>query len=192
MVLAPNPRKATLPEPFSFETRDKAMIEKKEEKIRQIIEEEKKAREFHAKPVMKEEAVKMPAIKPLATTKVEPFKLAIEERCEERLAKWQEGVQKELEEQRRQAYFKASDPKVLAKAPFEPKPSEKPLSEVGNFMLHSERRAREREEFDVMLKKREAEMEGAKREQEQRKRREEEEERNRLRKEAVPKAQPIR
>ena len=181
-----------MPEPFSFETRDKAMVEKKEEKIRQILEEERKAREFHAKPVMKEEAIKMPAIKPLATTKVEPFKLAIEERCEERLAKWQEGVQKELEEQRRAAIFKASDPKVLTKAPFEPKPSEKPLSEVGNFMLHSERRAREREEFDVMLKKREAEMEGAKRELENRKRREDEEERNRLRKEAVPKAQPIR
>ena len=66
------------------------------------------------------------------------------------------------------------------------------MSEVGNFMLHSERRAMEREAFDVMMKKKEAEMEGAKRELEMRKRREEEEEVNRLRKEAVPRAQPIR
>ena len=66
------------------------------------------------------------------------------------------------------------------------------MSEVGNFMLHSERRAMEREAFDVMMKKKEAEMEGAKRELEMRKRREEEEEVNRLRKEAVPRPQPIR
>ena len=112
VLLPPHPRKATQPEPFSFETRDKAMIEKKEEKIKRILEEEKKAREFHAKPILKEDAVKMPALKPLATTKVEPFKLQIEERCEERLAKWHEGLKKELEEQRRAALFKASDPKV--------------------------------------------------------------------------------
>ena len=113
VLLPPNPRKATLPEPFSFENRDKAMFEKKEDKIRQVLEEEKKAREFHAKPIMKEEAIKIPQVKPQPTTKVEPFKLAIEERCEERLAKWQEGVEKELEEQRKAALFKASAPKVF-------------------------------------------------------------------------------
>ena len=81
---------------------------------------------------------------------------------------------------------------VLSTAPFQPRPSEKPLSEVGNFMLHSERRAQEREAFDIKLKQKEAEMEGAKRELESRRRREEEEEVNRMRKQAVPKAQPIR
>ena len=82
--------------------------------------------------------------------------------------------------------------KVLAKAPFQPKPSEKPLAEVGNFMLNSERRAREREAFELKLKQKEAEMEGAKRELEARKKREQEEEVARLRKEAVLRAQPIR
>ena len=81
---------------------------------------------------------------------------------------------------------------MLAKAPFQPKPSEKPLSEVGNFMLHSERRALERGAFEVKLKQKEAEIEGAKRELQMRKKREEEEEVARLRREAVPKAQPIR
>ena len=113
VLLPPNPRKATLPEPFSFENRDKVMMEKKEEKIKQILDEEKKAREFHAKPIMKEDAIKVPARKPQPATKVEPFKLAIEERCEERIAKWQEGLEKQLEEQRRAALFKASEPKVL-------------------------------------------------------------------------------
>ena len=79
---------------------------------------------------------------------------------------------------------------VLSTAPFQPRPSEKPLSEVGNFMLHSERRAQEREAFDIKLKQKEAEMEGAKRELESRRRREEEV--NKMRKQAVPKAQPIR
>ena len=114
VLLPPHPRKATLPEPFSFENRDKAMFEKKEEKIKQVLEEEKKAREFHAKPILKEDAVKMPARQPQQPTKVEPFKLQIEERCEERLAKWQEGVEKELSDQRKAALFKASEPKVLS------------------------------------------------------------------------------
>jgi len=192
VLLPPHPRKATLPTPFSFENRDKIMMEKKEEKIKQILEEEKKAREFHAQPIMKEHSVKVPARPPPQATKVAPFKLRTEEKCEERLAKWQEGVEKELEEQRKAALFKASEPKVLKKAPFQPKPSEKPLSEVGNFMLNSERRALERGAFEVKLKQKEAEIEGAKRELEMRKKREEEEEVLRLRREAVPKAQPIR
>ena len=113
VLLPPQSRKATMPEPFSFETRDKVLMEKKEEKIKQIIEEEKKAREFHAKPILKEDAIKMPARQPIPATKVEPFKLRIEEKCEERLAKWQAGVEKELEDQRKAAHFRASEPKVI-------------------------------------------------------------------------------
>merc|ERR1712112_15746 len=143
-------------------------------------------------PILKEDAIKMPARQPIPGTKVEPFKLRIEEKCEERLAKWQAGVEKELEDQRKAAHFRASEPKVLAKAPFQPKPSEKPLAEVGNFMLHSERRALERGAFEVKLKQKEAEIEGAKRELQMRKKREEEEEVAKLRRGAVPKAQPMR
>ena len=44
-----------------------------------------------------------------------------------------------------------------------PKPSEKPLSEVSNFELHSDRRARDREEYDLQRKQKEAELEGMKR-----------------------------
>ena len=59
-------------------------------------------------------------------------------------------------------------------------------------MLHSERRAKEREDFEIKQKQKEAEMEGAKRELEARRQREEEEEVARRRREAVHKAQPIR
>ena len=59
-------------------------------------------------------------------------------------------------------------------------------------MLHSERRAKDREEFEIKQKQKEAEMEGAKRELEARRQREEDEEVARRRREAVPKAQPIR
>lgn len=112
VLLPPVPRKSTQPAPFSFETRDKLLLEKKEDKIQKILEEERKAREFHANPIMKEEAIKMPARQPPAATKPEPFRLAIEERVEERLTKWQASVQKELEDQRKAALFKATDPKV--------------------------------------------------------------------------------
>ena len=78
----------------------------------QLHEEEKKAREFHAKPILKEDVVKIPVAKPAAPTKVEPFKLQIEERVGERLTKWEENMKKELEEQKKAALFKASEPKV--------------------------------------------------------------------------------
>jgi targeting protein for Xklp2 len=82
---------------------------------------------------------------------------------EERLHKWQEEVKKELKEQREAANFKARPVTVLDKQPFQPKPSDKPLSEVSNFELHSDRRAREREEFEQMRKQKEAELEANKR-----------------------------
>ena len=167
-------------------------MEKKEEKIKQIYEEEKKAREFHAKPIMKEDAVKVPEMQKIAPTKPEPFKLQIKERVDARLTQWQENVEKELEEQKRAAEFKATEATVLEKAPFVPKPSDKPLSEISNIVLHSDRRAEEREAFDLKVKQKEVDMEGAKREQEERRKREEQEEVARLRKAAVHRAQPIR
>ena len=63
---------------------------------------------------------------------------------------------------------------------------------MGNFSLHSERRAEERTKFEIKMKQKEAEIEGAKRELEMRKKREEEDEVQRLRREAVPRANPIR
>jgi len=192
VALPPPCKKSTIAEPFSFAERDKVLMEKKEEKIKQVLEEEKKAREFHAQPIMKEDHFKAPAVQSLAPTKPEPFKLKIEERVEARLTQWQENVEKELEDQKKAALFKATEAKVLNQVPFMTKPSDKPLSEISNFKLHSDRRAEEREAFDLKVKQKEADLEGAKREQEERKKRDELEEITRLRKAAVHKAQPIR
>jgi hypothetical protein len=80
-------------------------------------------------------------------------RLAIDERVESRLAKWQvrsqdlpppsisynlpqDTLAKELEDQRKATQFKASDARVLTSAPFVTKPSDKPLSEISNFTLH--------------------------------------------------------
>ena len=73
------------------------------------------------------------------------------------------------------------------------KPSDKPLSQIDpNFMLHSDRRAEERQEYDMARKNKEAELDGAKRQMEERRRHEEEMEIQRLRREAIHKAQPVR
>ena len=58
--------------------------------------------------------------------------------------------------------------------------------------MHSDRRAEEREAFDLKVKQKEVDMEGAKREQEVRRKREDQEEIAKIRKAAVHKAQPIR
>lgn len=39
--------------PFSFDVRDQRLKQKKEEYIKNVYEEEKKAREFHARPIPK-------------------------------------------------------------------------------------------------------------------------------------------
>ena len=61
-----------------------------------------------------------------------------------------------------------------------------------NFQLHSDKRAEEREEYDMKRKNKEAEMDAARRQLEERRRHEEELEVQEMRKAAVHKAQPIR
>ena len=68
-----------------------------------------------------------------------------------------------MQQQREAAQFKARPATVLEHAPFIPLPSDKPLSEVSNFELHSDRRALERENFEHKKKEREVELEAMKR-----------------------------
>jgi len=194
VILPTIAKKSTVPQPFSFSERDQTLMQKKEDKIKKVLEEEAAAREFHAQPILAPPP--LPPRKPVEATQPKPFALKIDERVDSRVAKWQEDVQKELEEQRRAATnFKAQEAKVLTKAPFEPKIPEKPLREIDNIsrpFAHSEKRAEERAKYELEQKQKEAELEGAKRLLEERRKREEEEEIARIRREAVPKAQPIR
>jgi len=194
VILPTIAKKSTIPQPFSFSGRDQTLPQKKEEKIKKVLEEEAAMREFHAQPILAPPP--LPPRKPVEATQPKPFAFQIDERVDSRVAKWQEEVTKELEEQRKAASnFKAQEATVLTKAPFEPKIIEKPLRELDNIsrpFAHSEKRAEERAKYDMGMKNKEAELEGAKRLLEERRKREEEEEISRKRREAVPKAQPIR
>ena len=81
---------------------------------------------------------------------------------EVRLDKWQKDVEDELRRQREAANFRAAPASVLEKEPFLPAKSEKPLAEVSNFELHSDRRAREREAYEAERMQKEAELEARK------------------------------
>lgn len=192
--LPPAARKSTQPEPFSFEQRDQSTLARKEDRLRRAMEEERQARQFHANPVPKavETGGRLPERQPMALTKPEPFRMAIDERVDARVAKWQEGLKEELEEQRRATQFKASEARSLVIPPFVPKPSEKPLSEISNFTLHSDRRAEERAAYELERSAKEAGLEGQRRELEERRRRQEEEEVARQRRAAVHRAQPVK
>jgi len=126
-------------------------------------------------------------------TQAEPFNLLIEQRVEERKRKWEEDVENELKQQREATKFKARPARVLEEESFVPKPSDKPLTEIDpNFQLHSDKRAEEREEYEMKRRNKEAEMDAARIQMEERRRYDEDLEIKRMRKEAVHKAQPVR
>lgn len=192
--LPPASKRSTVPAPFSFSERDQHTVQKKEERIKKIFEDEKAAREFHANPINKGvvENQRLPERKIQPPTQAKPFNLKIEERVETRLNKWQEDIKKELDDQRKAANFKANEPRVLHQAPFMIKPSDKPLSELSNFTLHSDRRAEDREKYERERLRREVDLEQAKREGEVRRKHEQADQVAKMRKQAVHKAQPIK
>ncbi|KAB7499326.1 Targeting protein for Xklp2-like protein [Armadillidium nasatum] len=185
-------KKRTEPKPFSFDARDTEMIRKKKEKIKMMIEEEKKLAEFHAQPMPVLDTVKgLPPKKPPTPTKVQPFNL----RSDIRGTAKQQNLQTELEELERleeqQRKFVAQPDTVLHKKPFVPEKSRKPSTTVEEFRLNTDKRAEERRSFDEHLKEKEEEMEANRKLMEERKQKEEEEEIKELRKKIVHKAQPI-
>ena len=50
---------------------------------------------------------------------------------------------------------KATEAKVLNMEPFLPKPADKPLIEISNFKLHTDKRAEDRANYDQQKKKKE-------------------------------------
>lgn len=185
--------KTTTPEPFSFETRDKEVLAKKEAKVQEIYRQEQEARIFHAQPLPdQKEQVGIPVRKTKPVTKPEPFNLEGETDGAKLAERWAQQVQRELDEQKKKcSSFRARPANVLYQEPFKPEKPTKPLTDISDFQLNTERRAECREEFE----KRRHDMEMARLEEMERKRRLEEEEENqevaRLRQQAVHKAQPI-
>jgi hypothetical protein len=75
----------------------------------------------------------------------------------------QQQLRQKMEEEARKlqqaAQFKARPAIVLHKKPFEPKKSSHPFTDITTIELNTERRAKEREEFDAKIKQEQAELE---------------------------------
>ncbi|KAK3608033.1 hypothetical protein CHS0354_031019 [Potamilus streckersoni] len=184
--------KATVPQPFTFDERDKLMMQKKEEKIQEILEEEKRARDFVANPLPNLSPDVLPPKKVKPPTRPESPHLKIDARGAKRAAEWKAKVEEQLNKEREAAIFKALPSTVVHKDPFVPKKSSKVLTEVSNVELSTVKRAMQREAFDMHRKAQEAELEAAKRQREMEKEEEEREAIEKLRQEAVHKANPIK
>lgn len=130
------------PIPFSFEKRDELLKKKKEEKIKQQIELEKKeASLFKAKPI--------PGIvrKNMRTTTKSS------------------NVSSTSSDNKENYHFEARPASVLFKKPFKPEKQVRAIIPV-EFDMNTDKRAVERQQFDYHLKQKEAEMERLRKERE--------------------------
>ncbi|XP_048034407.1 targeting protein for Xklp2 isoform X3 [Megalobrama amblycephala] len=183
--------------PFSFEERERERRVMKEKKMEELRNEEMP--HFKAQPLPKFDEVHLPEKKVAEPTKPAPFKLMVDERGAAKGERWEQMMKEELKRQAEAACFKARPNSVVHKEPFAPKKENRSiLANTTNsavpegFHLATERRAKERLEFEKELSEKEALK--ARMEEEQARVREEQEKEEiaRLRQEQVRKAQPIR
>ncbi|KAM7005086.1 targeting protein for Xklp2 isoform 3-T3 [Passerculus sandwichensis] len=183
--------------PFSFDARDRERQIQKEKKIEELQKEE--VPKFKAQPLPYFDEVKLPEKKVKPATQPEPFHLQVDERGAAKLQSWKQQLEEDLKRQKEAACFKAGPNTVVYQEPFVPKKEHRMLPEnlsgsvvPESFELATERRARERQEFEKRL----AEVEALKESYEEQIRREQEElekeEVAKLRQEMVHKANPIR
>lgn len=161
---------------------------KKEERIKQVLEEEKKMREFHANPRPKYLASRNSSCNSsLKSANSSHVSIKLQSLyCLVRVIVFQKSNETLCEQ------FKARPATVLYKEPFMPKYGEKPLTEIAEFHLSCEQRMQERKQFDLEQKEREDKLRAIKEEEEKAKKIKEEEEREMFRKQTEIKAQPIR
>ncbi|XP_015737356.1 targeting protein for Xklp2 isoform X2 [Coturnix japonica] len=176
--------------PFSFDSRDRERLLQKEKKIEELQKEE--VPKFKALPLPYFDHVKLPEKKVKNPTQPEPFNLQIDERGAAKQQSWKQQLEEDLKKQKEAACFKARPNVVMYQEPFVPKKENKMLSVPESFELATEKRAKERQEFEKRL----ADLE-ARREKLQQRVRQQEEEREKeeiakLRQELVHKANPIR
>jgi len=182
--------KKTEVKPFSFETRDKKRYMQKEEKIKKILEEEDKLREFEAQPVPSFSPEALPLVQRKSVTNPQPF--AISKGSIQYQQKLKEKLQREEEENKRKRAFKAHEATVTSKEPFKPVQGLIPPTNPQEVISNLEVRAKERSKFEEWKHEKESQLEEHKarilKEQEI----EELKEIKQLRKDAVPKSYPIR
>ncbi|KFP19424.1 Targeting protein for Xklp2-B, partial [Egretta garzetta] len=183
--------------PFSFDARDRERQIQKEKKIEELQKEE--VPKFKALPLPYFDHVKLPEKKVKTPTRPEPFNLQIDERGAAKLQSWKQQLEEDLKRQKEAACFKARPNTVVYQEPFVPKKENKLLSESlsgsivpENFELATEKRAKERQEFEKRLADIEAIKEKHQEQVRQQQEEREKEEVAKLRQELVHKANPIR
>ncbi|XP_072412959.1 targeting protein for Xklp2 isoform X2 [Chiloscyllium punctatum] len=185
-------------QPFSFEARDKQREALKEKKIQELRKELTEFPSFKAQLLPDFNSTRLPEKMVKSPTKVQPFHLCLEERGAIRDQRWAQMMKEELRQQKEAACFKANPNSVIYREPFLPKKADRSLIEnvdstvQQTFELATEKRAKERAEFEM----RKAEKEIMREQFEEKKRKENEErereETARLRQELVHKANPVR
>ncbi|XP_040465700.1 targeting protein for Xklp2 isoform X9 [Falco naumanni] len=183
--------------PFSFDARDKERQIQKEKKIEEMQKEE--VPKFKALPLPYFDHVQLPEKKVKNPTQPEPFNLQVDERGAAKLQIWKQQLEEDLKRQKEAACFKARPNTVVYQEPFVPKRGNKQLSESlsgsvvpESFELATEKRAKERQEFEKRLAHREAIRERCQERLRQEEEEREKEEVAKLRQEMVHKANPIR
>ncbi|XP_012686461.2 targeting protein for Xklp2 isoform X2 [Clupea harengus] len=176
--------------PFSFEERERERRTLKEKKLEELRKEE--SHEFKATPLPDFNEISLPEKKVVEPTKLEPFRLQIDERGALKSDRWERMMKEELKQQAEAATFKARPNTVTHKEPFVPKKENRSILATEEFHLYTERRAKERQDFEQ--EKSERETHRALQEQDRLQEQEEQqrEEMARLRQEMVHKAQPVR
>ncbi|NXX98136.1 TPX2 protein, partial [Centropus bengalensis] len=183
--------------PFSFDARDRERQVQKEKKIEELRKEE--VPKFKALPLPYFDQIKLPEKKVKNPTQPEPFHLQIDERGAAKLQSWKQQLKEDLKKQKEAACFKARPNTVVYQEPFVPKKENKLVSESlsgsvvpESFELATEKRAKERQEFEKHLADREAMKEMQQEQVRQQQEEKEKEEVAKLRQELVHKANPIR
>lgn len=183
--------------PFSFEERERERKALKEKRLEEKRNEE--VPQFKAQPLPDFDTVVLPEKKKLEPTKPEPFRLLIDERGAVKNSRWEQMMKEEQKQLEEATTFKARPNTVTHKEPFQPrKESRAPVEGIPSstgveaFELSTERRARERQEYERLAAEKEALRMLMEEEQRREEERREKEEIARLRQEQVHKAQPIR
>ncbi|XP_022108110.1 targeting protein for Xklp2 homolog [Acanthaster planci] len=184
--------KKTEPEPFSFDEKIQESKVRKEVKKQEMLQEEEKARQFRAQPLPDLSLCSgVPVKKVKPPTQLAPFCVA--DKGADKAEEWSKKIEEEIKECKRMASaFKAKPANILYEEPFVPEKSAKPMTDISNFTLNTERRAEGRKEYEQAKFERQLAQEAALSQREAEKEEELRQEMTRQRAEAVHRAQPVR
>eukprot|EP00708_Paratrimastix_pyriformis_P003310 GAFH01002083.1.p2 GENE.GAFH01002083.1~~GAFH01002083.1.p2 ORF type:complete len:243 (+),score=57.49 GAFH01002083.1:538-1266(+) len=178
------------PEPFPLATEERGEKHRHEEELRlaEQLRQEEEARKFKAQPIPvgTPKAVRPTSREPIV---VQEFPLMTEMRGAEHQSELHARLEAEEEMEQMQHQFKAR-PKPRVN-PFQLQPSNKPLTEVAEFELNTDRRKTERQRFEEMLAAKETSAQAAMQERKRIEHEKEVAEIARIRRESVFHAQPI-